>query len=146
MRAMVWLVSIAALLVIGRHDLSAQYVRQSGDSTYYTANPYLGTPLSTYDPRVSEYAADGALNPYTSGGGRLYSQDGTYLGRLNANEYNPESVSNPYGQYGSKYSPNSVNNPYSTYGSPYSAQSPTDPYTSTPPVVLYGDDAPAPGQ
>lgn len=146
MRAMVSGASIAALLVIGPHGLSAQYVSQSGDSTYYTVNPYVGTPLSSYDPRVSEYSADGARNPYTNGGGRLYSQDGTYLGRLNANEYDPESVSNPYGQYGSEYSPNSVNNPYSTYGSPYSAQSPTNPYTSTPPVVLYGDDAPEPDE
>ena len=113
---------------------------ESGDSTYYTANPYFGTLVSPYDSRVSEYSTEGAQNPYTTDGGKLYSEDGTYLGRLNANQYDPESVSNPYGKYGSEYSPTSVNNPYSTYGSPYSAESPNNPYTSTPPVIRYGDD------
>jgi hypothetical protein len=140
MRAVVFIATITALLVVGSRDLSAQYVRQSGDSTYYTVNPYVGTPVSPYDSRVSQYSTEGALNRYTTDGGRLYSKDGTYLGRLNANKYDAESVSNPYGKYGSEYSPTSVNNPYSTYGSPYSVQSSTNPYTVTPPVVLYGDE------
>jgi hypothetical protein len=140
MRAMVLIASSTALLAVGSRDLSAQHVRQSGDSTYYTVNPYLGTPVAPSDSWVSEYSTEGALNPYTTEGGRLYSADDTYLGRLNANKYDQESVSNPYGKYGSEYSPSSVNNPYSAYGSPYSVQSPTNPYTVTPPVVLYGDE------
>ena len=39
----------------------------------------------------------------------LVSPDGTYLGNLSGNKYAPNSVSNPYGQYGSKYSPKSMN-------------------------------------
>ena len=35
--------------------------------------------------------------------------DGKYLGNLNASRYDPNSVSNPYGQYGSRYSPDSIN-------------------------------------
>ncbi len=46
-----------------------------------------------------------------------------YLGNLNQNPYDPNSVNNPYGQYGSKYSPDSIRNPYGTYGSPYSPYS-----------------------
>ena len=46
---------------------------------------------------------------------RLYS-GGTYLGELSANRYAPDSVSNPYGRFGSRYSPTSINNPYSRYG------------------------------
>lgn len=46
---------------------------------------------------------------------RLYS-GGTYVGELSENRYRPDSISNPYGQYGSRYSPSSVNNPYSPYG------------------------------
>lgn len=38
----------------------------------------------------------------------------TYLGDLSANKYDPNSVSNPYGQYGSKYSPTSARNSYAT--------------------------------
>jgi hypothetical protein len=31
---------------------------------------------------------------------------------ISANQYDPDSTSNPYGRYGSPYSPDSVNNPY----------------------------------
>jgi hypothetical protein len=112
---------------------------QAQQDAYITANPYLGTSVSPYDARVSPYSSYGALNPYTNGGGRIYAQDGTYLGRLNANRYDPESVSNPYGQYGSPYSGTSINNPFSSYGSPYSSYSARNPYTSTPPIVRYDD-------
>ena len=61
---------------------------------------------------------------------RIYAPDGTYLGKLNANRYDPESVSNPYGTYGSKYSPNSINNPYGTYGSKYSPSGVRNPYAN----------------
>ena len=30
-------------------------------------------------------------------------QDGTYLGELSDNPYDPDSVANPYGRYGSPY-------------------------------------------
>ena len=110
-------------------------------STVITANPYIGTPISKYDSRVNKYSTDGAQNPYTTGGGRIYAEDGTYLGKLNANKYDPESVANPYGQYGSKYSSTSINNPYSQYGSKYSPKSATNPYAITPPRVIYGEPA-----
>lgn len=66
----------------------------------------------------------------------LVSPDGTYLGKLNDNRYDPDSVSNPYGQYGSKYSADSINNPYGEYGSKYSDKSPNNPYASNPPIVI----------
>jgi hypothetical protein len=119
--------------------VQAVAVAQESDPAYLTTNPYLGTEVSPYDPRISQYSTYGAKNPYTTDGGEIYAQDGTYLGRLNSNRYDPESVANPYGQYGSPYSPNSINNSYGTYGSPYSAYSPNNPYTSTPPVVRYDD-------
>lgn len=132
-----WLVPVLvwAFLALSSTDLEAQ-----DDDAYITANPYLGQPLSEYDPRVSPYSSDGALNRYTTDGGRIYAQDGTYLGRLNNNKYDSESVANPYGRYGSEYSTTSINNPYSRYGSPYSSLSARNPYTSTPPIVHYGDD------
>jgi hypothetical protein len=59
-------------------------------------------------------------NPYgnDSNSVRLYSSGGKYLGNLNDNRYDSNSVSNPYGRYGSQYSSDSINNPYG-YGSPY---------------------------
>ncbi len=62
--------------------------------------------------------------------------NGKYLGNLNSNPYDPNSVSNPYGRYGSKYSPDSVNNPYGQYGSPYSPNSANNPYTTGGPVII----------
>ena len=53
---------------------------------------------------------------------KIYAPDGQYLGNLNNNRFDPNSVANPYGQYGSRYSPNSVNNPYGQYGNPFSNQ------------------------
>lgn len=58
----------------------------------------------------------------------IYSRDGKYLGNLNSNRYDPNSVSNPYGRYGSKYSSDSINNPYGRYGSEYSSDSANNPY------------------
>jgi len=63
-----------------------------------------------------------------SGGGTpaRVPSSGKYIGNLNSNKYDPNSVSNPYGQYGSKYSPDSINNPYGA-GNPYDSNSPRSP-------------------
>jgi hypothetical protein len=61
---------------------------------------------------------------------QLYAPDGTYLGNLSTNQYDPNSVSNPYGRYGSPYSPDSINNPYGKYGSPYSPNSVRNPFAT----------------
>lgn len=62
---------------------------------------------------------------------------GKYLGTLSANPYDPESVNNPYGRYGSPFSQDSINNPYGQYGSPYSSDSANNPYATNPPLI-YG--------
>jgi hypothetical protein len=60
------------LLVTGASTSVAQSLVEEGSgATLITENRYLGTPLSEYDSRVSRYAPDGALNPYTSQGGRI---------------------------------------------------------------------------
>lgn len=70
------------------------------------------------------------------GGPRIIAQDGNYLGRLNNNKYDPDSVANPYGRYGSRYSADSINNPYGKYGSPYSPYSATNPYSTQSPFLV----------
>ena len=55
---------------------------------------------------------------------------------MNSNQYDLESIANPYGVYGSPYSLKSINNPYSVYGSPYSLLSPTNKYTLTAPKLF----------
>ncbi|HAN20130.1 MAG TPA: hypothetical protein DCP51_00380 [Clostridiales bacterium] len=66
---------------------------------------------------------------------KLYSYDGKYLGKLNSNKYDPESVSNTYGRYGSSYSSDSINNQYGKYGSPYSSESVNNPYATRSPRI-----------
>ena len=65
----------------------------------------------------------------------IVSPNGQYLGNLSANRFDPNSVSNPYGQYGSAYSPTSINNKFSPYGNPYSPQSVNNPYATQSPVI-----------
>ena len=60
----------------------------------------------------------GPRSPYTSGNGVVVDQRGGYHGNANANPYDPNSVSNPMGRYGSPYSQDSINNPYGA-GNPY---------------------------
>lgn len=65
-------------------------------------------------------------------------QTGKYLGNLSSNRFDSDSVSNPYGRYGSRYSSDSINNPYGQYGSRYSNDSVNNPYASNPPAIMRG--------
>lgn len=65
----------------------------------------------------------------------IVADDGQFLGKLSLNRYDSESISNIYGEYGSKYSSTSILNQYSSYGSKYSSLSPYNQYTSTPPII-----------
>lgn len=68
----------------------------------------------------------------------LYSNDlRTYLGRLTSNKFDPESVFNENGIYGSKYSTTSIWNKYGTYGSDYSIDSAFNKYSTSPPEIIY---------
>jgi hypothetical protein len=62
-----------------------------------------------------------------------------YLGCLNCDAYNSNSIWNEYGTYGSKYNSNSIWNAYGTYGSKYNTYSPWNAYSSEPPVVVDKD-------
>lgn len=59
-----------------------------------------------------------------------------YLGCLNCDSYNKNSIWNTYGTFGSKYNTNSIWNTYSNYGSQYSQLSPFNSYATTPPVIV----------
>ena len=74
----------------------------------------------------------GWLNAAHAQSPMIVTPDGKYLGNLNSNPYDPNSVANPYGRYGNPYSPDSVNNPYGRYGSRYSPDSSRNPYTLGP--------------
>jgi hypothetical protein len=65
----------------------------------------------------------------------LVANDGNYLGKLCLNRFDPDSIVNPYGDYGSKFSTSSIWNKFSTYGSRFSSLSPFNVFTSTPPEI-----------
>jgi hypothetical protein len=67
-------------------------------------------------------------------------QTGKYLGNLSNNPHDPNSVSNPDGEYGSPYSQDSINNPVGEYGSPYSDKSINNPYATHPPIIIDTDE------
>jgi hypothetical protein len=58
-----------------------------------------------------------------------------YLGCLNCDADEPESVFNEFGSYGSPYSPYSLWNPQAEYGSVGSPMCPLNPRATNPPVV-----------
>lgn len=59
-----------------------------------------------------------------------------YLGCLNCNAYDSNSIWNSYGDYGSKYNSKSIWNKYGDYGGAYSDYSPFCRYANNPPVVV----------
>lgn len=68
----------------------------------------------------------------------LYADDGTgtFLGEINSNKYDTDSIANEYGNYGSKYQTKSIFNQYGTYGSKYSQYSVFNEYATHPPKIL----------
>ncbi len=62
-----------------------------------------------------------------------------YLGCLNCDSYNTNSIWNAYGTYGSSYNSKSIWNSYGSYGSEYSSTSPFNSYASDPPVIVDRD-------
>jgi len=48
---------------------------------------------------------------------------GKYLGNLNDNEFDPNSVANEFGRYGNEFSPDSINNDFGKYGNEFSPDS-----------------------
>lgn len=59
---------------------------------------------------------------------KMYANDGTFLGNVNNNVYDPDSISNPYGKYGNLLSPDSIKNQYNEYSNPFSPDSINNPY------------------
>ncbi len=82
----------------------------------------VGQKISIYSDGVELYIYAGR-----------YEED--YLGKLNANKYDSESIWNKYGTYGSKYNTKSIWNKYSTYGNSYNSYSPFNKYSTTPPAL-----------
>ena len=104
-------------------DLRAnRYDPNSLSNKFGAGSPYKTDGLlNPYSQNGSRYSNDSWRNPYATNAPQIYGSDGTYLGRLSTNRFDPDSTSNRFGAYGSRYSPTSINNPYGA-GSPYSTR------------------------
>lgn len=99
-----------------------------------TTNPYAQDSISNpYNEYGSPYSAKSLNNPYGAGNPYspktlgIYDSQGNFHGNINTNAFDPDSIHNPYGKYGSPYSTESIKNPYGA-GNPYSMDSPSNPY------------------
>lgn len=99
-------------------------------------NPYGNTITNCYGIYGSNYSLSSWSNTSALDPPRIYADDGTYLGKLSLNSYDPDSISNPFGRFGSRYG-NNLMNPFSSYGSRFSTQSWRNPYATAAPRV-YG--------
>lgn len=61
--------------------------------------------------------------------------DGTFLGKLNPNLFDQESIFNKFGPYGNKYSQSSIFNRFSTYGNQFNQLSPYNQFSANPPKL-----------
>ena len=65
----------------------------------------------------------------------VVGQDGKFLGNLSQNQYDSNSICNPYGQFGSEYA-QSIFNRYGTYGGEYSSMGAYNPSAKNPPIIV----------
>ena len=63
----------------------------------------------------------------------IEAHDGTYLGSLNPNFLDTDSIFNPFGPHGSKFSQICIFNQFCPYGGLFSQMSPFNQFTQTPP-------------
>lgn len=69
--------------------------------------------------------------------GQLWTNNGQFLGVLSSDQYDPNSICNPNGTYGSSYFVTSIHNPSGLYGSTWGINSPYNPNSLCPPAVVY---------
>lgn len=74
-------------------------------------------------------------------GAILVANDGTFLGNVNDNSFDPDSLANPFGTYGNEFGSDSIWNRFGTYGSEFSSLSVYNAFTSTPPILIIDQQA-----
>ncbi len=66
----------------------------------------------------------------------LVAYDGQFLGNVNDNAFDPDSLANRFGTYGSTFNSLSIWNQFGTYGSEFNSLSPWNSFTTTPPCII----------
>jgi hypothetical protein len=99
---------------------------------------YGGTP-GYYPQAYAPFSAPdcGDINRMPLLGSEIIAADGTFLGIIDRDYDNPESIANARSAFGSPYSRLSIWNPESAYGSPNGAYSPWNRNCYRPPVLYW---------
>ena len=121
-----------ALLFDGPLTSILNYALLSGTTHYYKVCAYNEYGSGLLTSWVAGTTLSGT-HPYY--GGIVLGNDGQYLGVINDNEFDQDSLANSFGTYGSVYSSYSIWNQFGTYGSQFSSLSAYNSFTSTPPKV-----------
>ncbi len=69
-------------------------------------------------------------------GAEIIADDGQFLGIINTNAFDSDSIANQFGTYGNPFSSTSIWNTFGTYGSDFSVLSPWNDFTITPPTIV----------
>jgi len=116
-------------------------VQQVGASLHLTTHPFARTVIDIMKTTLLALTVSTLLaGPVFAGGVFLQAPNGQYLGNLNSNRFDPNSVANPFGRYGSQFSPDSINNPFSEWGSPFSPNGVRNPFATGGPHIMGDDD------
>lgn len=70
----------------------------------------------------------------------LVSYDGEFLGNINDNAFDSDSLANDFGTYGNTFGSLSIWNEFGTFGNEFSSSSPWNEFTTTPPAIFVGDE------
>ena len=70
----------------------------------------------------------------------IFAQDGQFLGLVNDNSFDLDSICNPYGNYGSEYSATSIWNRYGSYGGEVGILSAFNNISANPPILFEGEN------
>lgn len=70
--------------------------------------------------------------------GKLYlsTQQGKFLGNLDDQRVDNDSISNQFGDYGSRFSDLSILNPFGEYGGQFGRESPNNQFCDKPPRIV----------
>lgn len=75
-----------------------QYDPDSIANHFRAGNPYRADGLlNEFSPYGSPFSNKSWSNPFATDAPRLYDQDGNYRGTLSTNQFDPDSISNPFG-------------------------------------------------
>ena len=72
--------------------------------------------------------------------GVLIADDGQFLGNVNDDRFDPNSIANRYGTHGNRHNSYTIWSRYGTYSGTYMSLSPWNDFTTTPPIIFFSDD------